>query len=168
MEWMDIGHHTELHVENHFYLTSNDSSPHCCYWLCSNIVFLNVMAVKWAVVLSTLTKAAVLGSLDLKLYTSVIGQVWKRCYEIHPCNFNKFQSPGLQVAAPKVLVWVSEHLSHKHLTPLLLKQTNAFLQCNPFRSHQNQGNKSSFNSYLWSLSHAMNTHIYFSAFLQWG
>ena len=138
--------------------------------------FSNIIAVNWAVVLSALTKVLVLYSSDLgaKLvgistsYTSVIGQISERCYEIHPCNFNKFQSPGLQVAAPKVLVWVSQHLSHKHLTPLLLKQTNAFPLCNPFRSHQNQGNKSSFNSYLWSLSHAMNTHIYFSAFSRWG
>lgn len=40
-------------------------------------------------------------------YTSVIGQNLESRYEIHPCNFNKFQSPRLQVAAPKVLVWVS-------------------------------------------------------------
>lgn len=74
--------------------------------------FFNIIAVNCAVVLSTLTKVVVLYSLDLgaKLvgistsYTSVIGQILERCYEIHPCNFNKFQRPGLQVAAPKVLV----------------------------------------------------------------
>lgn len=62
--------------------------------------------------MSALTKAVVLYNSDLgaKLvgirigYTSVIGQIIERCYEIHPCNFNKFQSPGLQVAAPVVLV----------------------------------------------------------------
>lgn len=74
--------------------------------------FFIIIAVNRTVVLSTLTKVVALYSLDIgaKLvgistsYTSVIGQILERCYETHPCNFNKFQSPGLQVAAPKVLV----------------------------------------------------------------